>query len=119
MNSRLKQYLFWTPRVLGILFVLFISLFAFDVFDESLGFWDSALAFLIHLIPAIVVMGVLAIAWKWERIGAILFIALAIFYVIWAWGRLHWSAYALIPAPLVLISILFFLDWINRAKLRT
>ncbi len=33
MNKTLKQTLFWTPRIAGILFVLFISLFAADVFD--------------------------------------------------------------------------------------
>lgn len=38
MNPSIKQTLYWTPRILGILFVLFISIFAADVFEEHLGF---------------------------------------------------------------------------------
>jgi hypothetical protein len=36
MNKALKRFLFWTPRLAGILFILFISLFALDVFDTQL-----------------------------------------------------------------------------------
>ena len=36
-----KQLLFWTPRILGILFALFLSMFALDVFGEGYGFWGT------------------------------------------------------------------------------
>jgi hypothetical protein len=35
MNIPLKQLLFWTPRVLGILFAAFVSMFALDVFGKG------------------------------------------------------------------------------------
>ena len=35
MNNKWKRVLYWTPRVLGILFALFISIFALDVFGEG------------------------------------------------------------------------------------
>jgi hypothetical protein len=119
MSRSMKQFLFWIPRILCILFALFLSLFSLDVFDEGLGFWETILALLIHLVPTYIVIAVLLLAWRWEWIGAVLFTALAVFYVVWAWGRFHWSAYAVISGPLVLISILFLLNWIYRAQLRT
>jgi hypothetical protein len=106
-------------RVLFILFAVFLSLFALDVFGEGLGFWESMLALLIHLVPVYIVVIVLVVAWRWEWVGAVLFTALAVFYVVWAWGRFHWSAYVAISGPLVLLGVLFLFNWIYRAQLQT
>ena len=48
----------------------------------------------------------------------ILFNLLAVLYVVMAWGRFHWSAYALISGPLCIVGILFLLNWLHRADLR-
>ena len=119
MKTGMKRALFWTPRVLCILFALFLSLFALDVFSEGYGFWESILALLIHLVPVYIVVIVLVIAWRWEWVGAVLFTALAVFYLVSSWGRLHWSAYLAISGPLVLLGVLFLVNWIYRAQLRT
>jgi len=119
MNTGLKRVLFWTPRVLCILFALFLSLFALDVFSEGYGFGETILALLIHLVPVYIVVIVLVIAWRWEWVGAILFTALALFYLVWSWGRFHWSVYLVISGSLVLLGVLFLFNWIYRAQLRT
>jgi hypothetical protein len=119
MHTTMKRVLFWTPRILCILFAVFLSLFALDVFGEGLGFWESMLALLIHLVPVYIVVIVLVVAWRWEWVGAVLFTALAVFYVVWAWGRFHWSAYVAISGPLVLLGVLFLFNWIYRAQLQT
>ena len=72
MNTRIKQVLFWTPRVLCILFALFLCMFSLDVFEEGLGFWGTSLALMVHLIPVYIVIIALVIAWRWEWIGAML-----------------------------------------------
>jgi hypothetical protein len=97
---------------------MFLSLFALDVFEEGLGFWHTLLALFMHLIPVYIVLIVLAIAWRWEWVGAVLFIALALFYLISTWGRFHWSAYVVISGTAALVGILFLVDWINKVKLR-
>lgn len=56
-----------TSRVLAILLIAFISLFALDVFDVSYGFWMTFLALAIHLIPSFILAGALAMSWKRER----------------------------------------------------
>ncbi len=82
MNMRMRKFLFWIPRILCILFALFLGLLFLDVFDENLGLLESVLALLIHLIPAYIVIAVLLLAWRREWIGAILFTALAVFYIV-------------------------------------
>ncbi len=119
MNKVIKQVLFWTPRVLCILFAMFLSLFALDVFSEDAGLGEKILGLLIHLVPVYVVVIVLVIAWRWEWVGAIAFIGLALFYLFQVWGREHWGAYLAISGPLTLIGVLFLLNWKYRAQLRT
>jgi hypothetical protein len=110
------KILFWTPRIFTIFFALFLSLFALDLFSEELGFWETTVALLIHLTPVYIILFALAIAWRWELIGAIIFTSIAIFYIIWTWGKFAWTAYAVISAPLFLIGFFFLLNWIYFRK---
>jgi len=114
MNHPWKLILFWTPRALCVLFAPFLSIFALDVFDEGFGFWKTIVALFMHLIPTWIVLAVLAISWRWGLMGTLLCSALGAFYVIYFWGRFHWSAYVLISGPLFLISALFLIDWLSR-----
>ena len=70
----MKKYswLYWTPRILGIIFAVFISIFALDVFGEY-KFPEVLIALFMHLVPTYLVLGALLVAWKWEKIGGILF----------------------------------------------
>jgi uncharacterized membrane protein HdeD (DUF308 family) len=112
------QLLYWAPRALCIVVAIFISMFALDVFGEGKGFWETTLALLMHLIPTYIVLIVLAIAWRWEWVGAAVFIALGVLYIVTAWGRFPWGTYALISGPLFLVGILFLLNWLYRGRLR-
>jgi len=113
-----KRALFWAPRILCILFALFLSLFSFDVFNKGLSFWETTRALLLHLSPVGVVIIMLIIAWRWEWLGALIFNALAVLYLAWAGGRFHWGAYLVISGPLLLAGFLFLLNWVYRAQLR-
>jgi len=120
MSAGTKRVLFWAPRVLSILFAVFLSLFALDVFDvfgEGYDLWDTIVALLIHLVPTYIVVIALVIAWRWGWVGTILFTALALFYLVWSWEQFHWSAYMAISGPLVLVGVLFLVNWVYRAEL--
>ena len=119
MKTPPKRLLFWTPRILTILFAGFISVFALDVFDEGFGFWQTIPALLIHLIPTWILLVVLVMSWRWEWVGGILFNALGAFYPIMFWGRVHWLAHLIISGPLFLIGMLFLLNWRYRTELRS
>jgi hypothetical protein len=118
VNGRVKRLLFWTPRILCLVFAVFISLFALDVFGEGYGFWEAILAFLIHLIPTGIILIVLAISWRWEWVGGILFIALGTAYIVTTWERFRWPAYLVISGPLLVIGVLFLVNWRYRGELR-
>jgi hypothetical protein len=119
MKTPVKQLIFWTPRFLGILFALFISLFALDVFGEGYGFWETVLALLIHLIPTGIILIALAIAWRWEWIGAVLFVALGAWYLLMTRGKFEWITYLMISGPLFLVGVLFLINWLRRSELRS
>ncbi|KPK55770.1 MAG: hypothetical protein AMS21_13290 [Gemmatimonas sp. SG8_38_2] len=119
MRPITKRVLFWAPRVLCILFAAFLSLFALDVFGEGYGFWGTILALLIHLVPVYLVIIVLVIAWRWEWVGAILFFALGVLYIVWTRGRFPLAAYLSITGPLFLVGALFQLNWIHGDSMRT
>lgn len=117
MNAGTKRALFWTPRILCILFAVFVSMSATDVFDEGYGFWKTVIAFLVHLIPTYIIIIALVVAWHREWIGAILFIGLAMFYLVWAWDRFTWIIYLVMSGPLFLVGVLFLVNWLYRVKL--
>jgi glucose-6-phosphate-specific signal transduction histidine kinase len=119
MSGKLKHTLFWAPRLLTILFILFMSLFALDVFGEGYGFRETLLALFMHLIPHMVAIGILVLAWRWEWIGTVLFAALGLFYIISTGGRFDLTTYLIVSGPLFLVSILFFVGWAYRRQIRT
>ena len=118
MSATTKRVLFWTPRALCILFAMFISTFALDVFRDSEGLLVTSIALLMHLVPTLLIIGVLLIAWRQEWIGAIAFGGLAWIYLAKS-PNLHtlWD-YAAIPAPLIALSVLFLINWKYHAALR-
>lgn len=117
MNKSLGKILLWTPRMMGILFALFLSIFSFDVFDMGLGFWETMLALLIHSMPSILLAVGIALAWKWEWVGALAFLGWAVWYLAAARG-FHWTVYALIAGIPALIGTLFLAGWIWRKQIR-
>jgi len=119
MNATLKKALFWTPRIAGILFALFISLFALDVFEEGLGFWKTLLALFAHLLPSILLAIAIVIAWKREWVGALLFIGWAIWYLAFFLDRnFPWITYAIVAGLPATIGFVFLADWVWRRQIR-
>ena len=119
MNIYSQKLLFWSPRVLCIAFAIFLSLFALDVFNEVHGFWKTFLALLIHLVPVYIVLAVLAIAWRWEWVGALIFAGLAVWYATHRalWHR-HPDWVAVIAGPMLVLAALFLANWLKHDQLR-
>jgi hypothetical protein len=118
VNETTRRLLYWIPRILCIAFAVFLGIFALDVFGMPVDFWHKALALLMHMVPTAVVLVVLAIVWRREWIGAVLFPLLAVFHLVTMRGRLDWSGYAAIDGPLQVLGVLFLVNWWKRATLR-
>lgn len=116
MSNFTRKALFWAPRGLCILTALFLMLFSLDVFEEGKSAGDIALGLLMHNLPSLFIFIVLYFAWRWEWVGTVVYVGLALFYIIWAWGKFHITAYFAISGPLFLVGILFLLGWIYRRE---
>ncbi len=73
--------IYWLPRILSLAFVLFLSLFSFDVFSAVSG-WAVLLALFLHLLPVLVLLALIIIFWKHGLAGAITFFAAAFLYIL-------------------------------------
>jgi len=110
-----NKFIFWTPRIFGIIFILFLMLFSFDVFGEGLTCWQTVGAFLLHNVPTIILGIIIAIAWKYELVGAITFALAGIAYIVslffspFEWFKIIWAIQ--IAGPAIFISYLFFRGW--------
>lgn len=116
MSAQVRRILLWAPRKLGILFALFIALFALDVFGQGYGIWGSIAAFLLHLVPTGLTLIAVAVAWRREWLGGLLFLALGVAYVVSAWDKSEWTTYLVVAGPCFLISALFLVSWWLRDK---
>jgi hypothetical protein len=91
---------------------VFLGLFALDAFDGR-PLFAALPGFLIHLIPAFLVLAAVALAWRFPLAGAAAFVGLALTYAITVRWRLGWIA--VIGAPLVVVAVLFVVSWRARA----
>jgi len=85
------------------------------VFEEY-KFPEVLIALFMHLVPTYLVISVLIISWKWERIGGLLFLGLGIFYIIMTWGKFDGLTYLIISGPVILIGILFLVSSFRKTK---
>ena len=115
----------WVPRILCILAILFISMFALDSFTPGLTIWQQLGAFLIHLIPSFILVALLVVAWKWEYIGGIIFIVIGlgfspiIFIHNYKMNHSVWMSLGIILAitiPFVVVGILFIVSHFKKKK---
>lgn len=63
---KINKFIYWTPRILSIIFILFLAIFSLDIFDMKLGFWETILGLFMHNIPVFILLAVLLIFWKHE-----------------------------------------------------
>jgi len=110
-----NKIIYFTPRILSVLFILFLSLFALDVSSEYKG-WSVVLPLLMHLLPQIILLICLIISWKYDLFGAIVFLFFAVFYIYQVGLERHWSWYVLISMPSLIISLLFLMSWKMKKK---
>ncbi|MFZ6036348.1 MAG: DUF7670 domain-containing protein [Patescibacteria group bacterium] len=103
----MKKFFYWAPRVLGILFIGFISIFALDVFSEGYGAGEFVLALVMHLLPSFFGVGILYVAWKWERIGGWLFVVFGVAFLFI--GGFETMSILLFSVPLCVIGGLFLM----------
>ncbi len=101
-NMSGMKILLWLPRIFGIVYGFFLALFAFD---------SSGIGFLIHLIPALLTVVIVIMAWKKPLIGSTGFLLFSFSYFFLVGLNRPFSWYLTISGPAVVISVLFWLSF--------
>lgn len=104
-----EKALYWIPRILTIIAILFITMFSFDVFGGNEPLGRKLMGFLIHNIPALILTTILIISWKWETIGGIVFILSAIAGSIIFFMHSGKTGSIIIMVPFFITGLLFIL----------
>ena len=124
MNTSIKV-LHWTPRILCVLAILFISMFALDAFNPQLTIWQQIRDFVMHLIPSFILILFLVAAWKWERIGGLIFLVIGvgfspiIYYHNFSMNQSVMASLQVllfITAPFIFVGALFLLSYYMKKK---
>ena len=122
MEKRTSTFVYWTPRILGIIFVLFLMMFSLDVFEPGLTIWQIAIGLLIHNIPALILLIIIIISWNHEIVGGIVFILAGLFYLLmlalqpkFEWYMISW--FMVITVPAFFIGILFIINWVRKKNI--
>jgi len=97
----MKKIFYWLPRVLTILFIAFISMFALDVFGQP----NWVLALFIHLIPSYLLITLTIIAWKNEILGGSLFLFVGFILLVFT----HFEA-LIVGISAFVIGVLFLIE---------
>ncbi len=116
----------WLPRILCILAILFISMFALDAFAPGLTIWQQLADFGMHLVPSYILIALLVIAWKWEFAGGIIFLLIGLvtspFIYTHNYDMNHsvWISLRVILVinfPFVLVGVFFLLsNWFKKKE---
>ncbi|HAG17017.1 MAG TPA: hypothetical protein DCG69_10945 [Bacteroidales bacterium] len=123
--EKYTKIFYWMPRIICILAILFVSLFAADSFSPELTIWQQLSAFAIHLTPSFILIVFLVIAWKWDFIGGIIFILLGLGFgpIIFLHNYkmnqsigMSLGIISFITFPFILVGILFVLNHFFRKR---
>jgi len=119
MEQKINKFVYWTPRILSIIFICFLALFSLDVISPELSFWQIVFGLFMHNIPVFILLAILLISWKREIVGGIAFTLAGALYVVmilmnvlrgsFEWYMVSWIL--TISGPAFLIGILFIINW--------
>jgi hypothetical protein len=110
----------WIPRILAIVAILFVSMFALDAFTPDKSLQKQISDFLVHLIPSFVLLLLLIISWRYELAGGILFLLAGLFFIPLIYSMNYQRTHSIwipvfvvlmINIPFVITGILFILSY--------
>ena len=120
-TRKINKWLYWTPRILSILFICFLAMFSLDVFGQGYTISQLIIALFMHNIPVFILLIILWISWKHEIVGGIVFILAGLLYILillmqpqFEWYMLSWSL--IIAGPAFLIGILWLMNWRRKRR---
>ncbi len=115
MKNQKRVKFKWFPRILSIVFILFLSLFATDVFFMEGPLLKKLTGFLIHLIPSFCLLFFLRVAWREPKKGGYLFLILGIIFTLRFQTYKNIFSFLLISLPIIIAGVCFLVEnWLNQ-----
>lgn len=112
VESHLAKFIHWAARTAVVVIGGFLSLFSLDVFELQASPLELLAGFLMHNLPTIALLVLLAFAWKRPAVGFVAFlIAGMLFAVFFVRDFYALPNLVLFVLPLLLIAALFYIDW--------
>lgn len=112
VSPRLARIIHWAPRVAAILLIFFISLFSLDVFEMEASPLELLGGFLVHSIPSIAMLALLAFAWKRPAVGFVAFLAAGVLFAfLFVRDAQSLPNLLIFVFPILLVAGLFYADW--------
>jgi len=112
VSPHLAKIIHWAPRIAAILIIFFVGLFSLDVFGTGAAPLEVLGAFLIHNIPSIAMLVLLAFAWKRPVVGFVAFLIVAALFTLFFVRSIYALPNLLLFVfPILLIAALFYADW--------
>lgn len=110
MTPSAERFLRWAPRLLCLVFAVFVGMFALDAFEPGRGFGENLIHFAIHLIPTYVILGLLIVGWRWPKVAGALFIVGGFWYSLRSGVRPHLSWIVVVSGPAWVTGALFLMS---------
>jgi hypothetical protein len=104
----MNKVVYYLARVLSAIVVLFFGVFILEGFSPKFNWQDS----LSHLFLTLVVLGVSTTAWKWPKIGGLIFVVLGCSFIIF-FSR-AWLSTLIIGGTLLITGVLFIIDGFKK-----
>lgn len=86
-----------------------MMIFSLDCFEGSYTIGERLTCFVMHNIPAFIILLILLVAWKWELVGGILFLLAALTGSVLFRGFSGNPASLIVMAPFAVAGILFII----------
>lgn len=106
-GARRRFRFIWIPRTIMILFIVYLTMFSFDVFELEGTLLAKLGGFVMHSIPSIVLAAFVAITWKAPLIVGIVDLVLALAYTVLVWSQGSPQMAPGLAFPLVVVGVLF------------
>ncbi len=107
----LKNKLIWIPRILTIVYALFLMLFSFDAFSGDSSLMLKILGFLIHNLPTVALILIIILTWKRTLIAGMLYLVAGLIFTIyfktWQQGLM---VFGFISLPLFIVGTMFIIS---------